>query len=59
MLLRPYIDYEKRKILSHSFRAGMASMMASAGYQDHEIMRQAWMTNDALFYRVLVGWLFY
>ena len=46
-LLGPYIDYDKRKILSHSFRAGMASMMALAGYQDHEIMRQGRWHSDA------------
>ena len=39
-LLGPYIDYDKKSFLSHSFRAGMASMMAAAGYRDDEIMRQ-------------------
>ena len=40
-MLGQFIDYNKRKVLSHSFRAGMASMMALAGYRDEEIMRQA------------------
>ena len=39
-LLGEYINYDKNKFLSHSFRAGMASMMALAGYRDEEIMRQ-------------------
>ena len=40
LLLGKYVNYEKNKFLSHSFRAGMASMMALAGYSDEEIMRQ-------------------
>ena len=39
-LLCKYINYEEKKFLSHSFRAGFASMMAEAGYKDEEIMRQ-------------------
>ena len=39
-LLGEYIDYDKSRFLSHSFRAGFASMMAAAGYSDQEIMRQ-------------------
>ena len=39
-LLGKYIDYNKSMFLGHSFRAGFASMMASAGYSDQEIMRQ-------------------
>ena len=38
--LGEYIDYDHGRYLSHSFRAGMASMMAQAGYRDEEIMRQ-------------------
>ena len=34
------INYDENKYLSHSFRAGLASMMAAAGYRDEEIMRQ-------------------
>ena len=33
-LLGQHINYDKRKFLSHSFRAGFASMMAAAGYSD-------------------------
>ena len=40
-LLGKYINYDEKKYLSHSFRAGKASMMAAAGYKDEEIMRQA------------------
>ena len=32
-LLSPHINYDEKRFLSHSFRAGMASMMAAAGYQ--------------------------
>ena len=39
-LLGRYIDYNHHKFLSHSFRAGYASMMAAAGYPDADIMRQ-------------------
>ena len=31
-LLGKFIDYDKKKFFSHSFRAGFASMMAAAGY---------------------------
>ena len=34
------INYEENKYLSHSFRAGLASMMAESGYNDGEIKRQ-------------------
>ena len=50
-LLGRYIDYDHGKYLSHSFRAGMASMMASAGYKDEEIMRQGrWNSRAFLIY---------
>ena len=39
-MLGKYVNYDKHKFLSHSFRAGLASMMASAGYEDAIIMRQ-------------------
>ena len=38
--LGKHIDYDEKRYLSHSFRSGYASMMASAGYSDEEIMRQ-------------------
>ena len=46
-LMGPHIYYDKRKFLSHSFRAGFASMMAEAGYKDEEIMRQGRWKSDA------------
>ena len=50
-LLGAYIDYDEKKFLSHSFRAGFASMMAAAGYSDEEIMRQGrWYSDAFLFY---------
>ena len=36
-LLGKVIDYDKKKVLSHSFRAGMASMMARVGMSDFQI----------------------
>ena len=39
-LLGKYVDYNKHKFSSHSFQAGMASMMALAGYGEPKIMRQ-------------------
>jgi hypothetical protein len=38
-LLGPHLDYNKNKILAHSFRAGLATVMAQNGYSDSEIMR--------------------
>ena len=46
-LLRKHINYEEKKFLSHSFRAGFASMMAEAGYSDQEIMRQGRWHSEA------------
>ena len=40
-MLGKHVDYNEKKYLSHSFRAGYASTMAAAGYRDEEIMRQA------------------
>ena len=39
-VLGKVIDYKENKYLSHSFRAGLASMMAESGYSDEEIKRQ-------------------
>ena len=47
LLLGKYVNYDKNKFLSHSFRAGMASMMALAGYGDEEIMRQGRWNSQA------------
>ena len=37
-LLSPYVDYSKGKVTSHSYRAGLATMMAKCGYSDADIM---------------------
>ena len=39
-VLGKVINYDENRYLSHSFRAGLASMMAATGYSDEEIMRQ-------------------
>ena len=50
-LLGKYFNYDAGKYLSHSFRAGMASMMALAGYTDEAIMRQGrWNSSAFLVY---------
>ena len=50
-LLGKYVNYDEKKYLSHSFRSGFASMMASAGYSDEEIMRQGrWHSKAFLLY---------
>ena len=38
-LLGKHIDYKQTKILSHSFRAGLATAMAKLGYSDEEICK--------------------
>ena len=46
-----FINYDHGKYLSHSFCSGMASMMASAGYRDEDIMRQGrWNSRAFLTY---------
>ena len=40
-----------KRILSHSFRSGIPTLMARAGYQDHEIQRQGrWRSSAFLSY---------
>ena len=46
-ILGKVINYNTKKYLSHSFRAGLASMMASSGYRDEEIMRQGRWHSEA------------
>ena len=46
-LLGKYINYDEHRYLSHSFRAGLASMMAEAGYRDEVIMRQGRWHSEA------------
>ena len=36
-LLEPHIDYTKKKVSSHSFRGGMATLLGQLGYSDEEI----------------------
>jgi hypothetical protein len=36
-LLEKHIDYSKGKVSSHSFRAGMASLLAEKGFEEEEI----------------------
>ena len=50
-LLGKHLDYKKGKILSHSFRSGLATMMARSGYSDEEIMRTGrWSSSAFLSY---------
>jgi hypothetical protein len=37
-LLKDEMDYDKSKISSHSFRAGLATLMSKHGYSDNDIM---------------------
>ena len=38
LLLAEHVNYNKGTISSHSFRSGLASLMATLGYQDQDIM---------------------
>ena len=38
ILSSQHIDYDQKKVLSHSFRVGLATTMASLGYSEEEIM---------------------
>ena len=50
-LLGKIINYDKKRYLSHSFRARMASIMAAAGCWDEDIMRQGrWNSRAFLLY---------
>ena len=50
-LLGKHLDYNKGKILSHSFRSGLATMMAKCGYSDEDIMRTGrWSSSAFLAY---------
>ena len=50
-LLGKYFNYDEGRYLSHSFRAGVASAMAQAGYSDEIIMRQGrWRSSAFLVY---------
>ena len=50
-LLSKHLDYNKNKILAHSFRAGLATLMAKNNYSDSEIMRIGrWNSQAFLLY---------
>ena len=50
-LLSKHLDYNEGKVLSHSFRSGLATMMAQSGYSDEEIMRTGrWNSTAFLLY---------
>ena len=46
-LLADVVDYRKGKLLSHSFRSGMATAMARAGFSQEEIMLVGRWTSDS------------
>ena len=50
-LLAPYVDYSLHPVLSHSFRAGLATAMSKAGFSD-DLIRQTgrWRSNAFLCY---------
>lgn len=48
LLLSPYVDYTLHQVLSHSFRAGLATAMSRAGFSDDEI-RQTGRWRSAAF----------
>ena len=45
--LEPHLDYEQMKISSHSFRAGMATLLGTLGFGDEEIMAMGRWSSDA------------
>ena len=49
------IDYEVNTVSSHSFRSGLASAMARAGYSDQEIQRQGRWASDAFLRYLKLG----
>ena len=55
-MLGKVINYDKNKYLSHSFQAGLASMMAASGYSDEEIMRQGRWHSRAFQLYGKTGW---
>ena len=48
-LLSVVINYNKKRFLSHSFRAAMASIMGSAGFSNDVIKRQGRWCSKAFF----------
>ena len=50
-LLEGIVDYKEGAVTSHSFRAGLATWMARAGYSDEEIMLTGrWKSQAFLHY---------
>ena len=47
IFLRPHLDYKKGMFTSHSFRAGMATLMGTLGFSDEEIMAMGWWSSEA------------
>lgn len=45
--LEPHLDYKQMKISSHSFRAGMATLLGTLGFGDEEIMAMGRWSSDA------------
>ena len=54
-LLKNAVDYEKNVVSSHSFRSGVATMMARAGYSDQDIKRQGRWKSDAFLSYIRLG----
>ena len=54
-LLQGIVDYDVATISSHSFRAGLATAMARAGYSDEEIKRQGRWRSDAFMKYIKLG----
>jgi hypothetical protein len=46
-LLGPYLDYRQGSITTHSFRAGIPSEMAAAGFEDDDIKKQGRWSSRA------------
>lgn len=53
--LQNVVDYEKWTVSSHSFRAGVATGMARAGYSDEEIQRQGRWRSEAFLKYIRLG----
>ena len=55
VLLKDILKYEEGTISSHSFRSGVATAMARAGYQDNEIQRVGRWRSDAFLKYLKLG----
>lgn len=52
VVLRNVIDWDKSKLTSHSFRAGLATELAGLGYSDQDIMALGRWRSDAYLHYV-------